>query len=148
MHQMMNYGICLKDLVPFTKNFRWKEFLYLPQWDVYVFPNLVLYDNLIRIGIKLQEIRNDLQKPIKITSGLRPKLYNKKILGATRSQHMYGSALDFVVKDYEDVAGCNILRRHLEPKLEGLNIRMEDKADAAWLHIDNLQTSGKRFFRP
>lgn len=45
----------------------------------------------------LQNIRNQFGKPIIINSGYRTPEYNKKVGGATRSQHCYGTAADIVV---------------------------------------------------
>lgn len=54
----------------------------------------------------LQKIRTHFNKPITINSAYRNVAYNKKIGGASRSQHVYGTAADIVVKDTkpEDVA--------------------------------------------
>ena len=45
----------------------------------------------------MQNIRNQFGKPIIINSGYRTPEYNKKVGGATRSQHCYGTAADIVV---------------------------------------------------
>lgn len=42
----------------------------------------------------LQDIRNHFGKPVKINSGYRTVAYNKKIGGATYSQHCRGTACD------------------------------------------------------
>jgi hypothetical protein len=46
----------------------------------------------------LQKIRTHFGKPLTINSAYRNATYNKKIGGASRSQHVYGTAADIVVK--------------------------------------------------
>ena len=48
----------------------------------------------------LQQIRDHFDKPIRIVSGLRCELRNKKVGGAKKSQHLYGNAADIQVKDF------------------------------------------------
>ena len=45
----------------------------------------------------LQNIRNHFKKPVIINSGYRTPPYNKKLDGATYSQHLYGTAADIQV---------------------------------------------------
>ena len=54
----------------------------------------------------LQKVRTHFNKPVTINSAYRNATYNKKIGGASKSQHVYGTAADIVVKDTkpEDVA--------------------------------------------
>ena len=47
----------------------------------------------------LQKIRTHFNKPVTINSAYRNATYNKKIGGASKSQHVYGTAADIVVKD-------------------------------------------------
>lgn len=42
----------------------------------------------------LQKIRYHFGKPVNINSGFRTASYNKKVGGATYSQHLYGTAAD------------------------------------------------------
>lgn len=47
----------------------------------------------------LQAIRNYFGKPVHVNSGYRTAAYNKKIGGASRSQHVVGTACDIKVTD-------------------------------------------------
>jgi len=70
-----------------SKNFKAGEFF--PKRHKY--GPVFIYEGLVG---RLQILRNQLKKPIKITSGYRPPTYNKRIGGAPRSKHMLGMAVD------------------------------------------------------
>lgn len=57
--------------------------------------NVLIDTNLITL---LQKIRDHFKKPVTINSGYRNISYNKKIGGATNSQHTKGTAADIVVE--------------------------------------------------
>ena len=46
----------------------------------------------------LQKIRSHFQSPVTVSSGYRTPGYNKKVDGATYSQHQYGTAADIQVR--------------------------------------------------
>jgi len=71
--------------VQLTKNFNLKEFMCPCCGCVKIDPELV---------IRLQMMRNELGKPIRISSGYRCKEHNKKVGGAGSSQHLKGTAAD------------------------------------------------------
>ena len=74
-----------------AKNFRLSEFICKDgSKEVIVIPELIE---------KLQKLRELLGKSITVVSGYRNSNYNKKIGGATRSQHLYGKAADIKIKD-------------------------------------------------
>lgn len=62
-------------------------------------PNDVLR-NLIELAKNLQVLRDEVKKPIKITSGYRPAQHNAKIGGASKSRHITGQAADFKIEGY------------------------------------------------
>lgn len=72
-----------------TKNFKVREFKCKDGSDV-----IFVSDELVKI---LQQIRDHFGKAVTINSAYRTPTYNKKIGGATYSQHMYGTAADIVV---------------------------------------------------
>jgi len=131
--------------IPYCDNFTWGEFLWLPRWELYCFPDENQYINIKNVALKLQQIRHIFDRPIKVTSGLRPKSYNKLIRGARSSYHMLGMAVDFQVKN----ENCDHVRAVLEQKLERLGIRMEAKPGSSWCHIDMGKPSRNgRYFKP
>lgn len=54
-------------------------------------------DNVKELAKNLQVIRDEIGKSIHVNSGYRSPSYNKKIGGATRSQHLLGNAADLRV---------------------------------------------------
>lgn len=72
-----------------SANFKIKEFVCKDGSDV-VFISMELVDIL-------QKIRNHFGKPVNINSGYRTPAYNKKVGGATYSQHLYGTGADIYI---------------------------------------------------
>ncbi len=69
-----------------SKNFKVKEFKSFDGTDtIFIAPKLVEV---------LQKVRDELGKPLVINSGYRTEAQNKKVGGATYSQHKYGTAAD------------------------------------------------------
>lgn len=137
----------LSDNVPGCDNFKWREVLWLDGVGACAMPeDQLIIDNLIHITQQLQTIRHIFNKPIIVTSGWRPMRYNKAIGGAPKSQHMLGKGLDFKVKHYD----CDIVRKQLVKYLDELDIRMEQKIGAKWIHIDSkdVEPGGRRYFIP
>lgn len=56
--------------------------------------------NIQTVMEQLEVLRVDLGVPITITSGYRTVAYNKSVGGATKSQHLCGTAADIKVKDH------------------------------------------------
>jgi uncharacterized protein YcbK (DUF882 family) len=79
-----------------TKNFSKSEF---ESKDGAEMPKEVLA-NIEKLAKFLQVIRDNTGRSITINSGYRSELYNEKIGGERKSQHLLGTAADIVVKDY------------------------------------------------
>ena len=69
----------------------------------------------------LQKIRTHFNKPVTINSAYRNATYNKKIGGATSSQHVYGTAADIVVKDTKPEVVAQYVE-FLMPKKGGIGL--------------------------
>lgn len=74
-------------------NFKVKEFACKDGSDV-----IFIAPDLIDV---LQKIRNHFGKAVHINSGYRTPAYNKKVGGATYSQHLYGTAADIRINGVE-----------------------------------------------
>ena len=138
-------SIKLDEPIPGCKFFYWYEFLYLPSWDAHVFPEHdLIRANIIKTATVLDKIRAHFNRPIKVTSGYRPKMYNDFISGATFSSHISGRAVDFQVKNRQ----ASDVRAELVKMLDDLDIRLENHS-GDWNHIDlDVNKSQSRFFKP
>jgi uncharacterized protein YcbK (DUF882 family) len=76
-----------------TENFSLDEF---KSKDGSAFPAEVV-QNLSTLAVQLQALRDEVKKPITITSGYRSKEHNLKIGGALDSYHVRGMASDIQV---------------------------------------------------
>ena len=137
--------IDINDLMPGSEHFKWREFLACPRWGVHVFPTKLQYENLLTTVLVAEAVREVINKPMVITSGLRPIAYNALIRGAKKSLHMTGEAFDFHAKGMSANTVKFVLRSHLMD----LDIRMENMPGAEWTHIDTGAPGiTGRFFNP
>jgi len=121
----------LSDSIPGARKFTWAEALFLRKWAFHAYPADDVVENIIKIALVLQMIRNFYDKRIYVHSWYRPDAYNQFVHGAPFSAHRSGLAVDFHVDGYT----CKDVRSYLEPRLEQFGIRMEDKT-MNWVHID------------
>jgi uncharacterized protein YcbK (DUF882 family) len=90
-------------------------------------------DNLNLLVDNLQVLRDELKEPIKIVSGYRTPSYNKKIGGATKSQHLLAKAADIVVRSKTPKQLAAIIEKLIAAKKikqGGLGIY------PSWIHYD------------
>lgn len=57
-----------------------------------------VFENVKELAKNLQVIRDSINMPIQINSAYRSPEYNKKVGGASKSQHLLGKAADIVVR--------------------------------------------------
>jgi len=79
-----------------TKDFKYSEFFCNG-----LQPPFKYYDNILRLAIELQKVRDIVKRPIIINSGWRTKEYNKKVGGKPNSQHLIGKAADIRIPGIE-----------------------------------------------
>lgn len=84
----------------------------------------------------LQKIRTHFNKPVTINSAYRNATYNKKIGGASKSQHVYGTAADIVVKDIKPEAVAQYVE-FLMPKKGGIGLY------STFTHVDVRTTRAR-----
>ena len=139
-----------------SKYFSVKEAIWLPQWARLAneADGLTgeIKDNLISLLIKMDNIRELLGKPVTVHCCFRPPIYNTLVKGAKNSAHLKGLAIDFSSDVTPEALGvdCNKIREILIPKLEELDIRLEDNGNLApWVHIDLYKPfNNNRYFKP
>lgn len=112
-----------------TKNFSLSEFT---SKDGAETPAKVL-KKLQILAENLQVLRDEINLPITINSGYRSPAHNAAIGGATASQHVVGTAADFVVKGIKPKAVAAIIERLIA---EGKMRQGGLKAYVSWVHYD------------
>lgn len=96
--------------------------------------------NLIDLAKNLQVLRDEVKKPIKITSGYRPAELNAKVGGATKSRHIMGQAADFKIEGYTPKQVAAIIEKLIaEGKMKqgGLGTY------STWVHYDVRGTAAR-----
>lgn len=134
--------------------FTWHEALYLPRYSVHHEPSDVEIQNIIALSTKLQEVCKYFNIPFHIDCWIRPTNvkgiennqfngtdYNALVKGATKSQHILGSAVDFLP------VGMSVddFLSKLEPLLPKFQLSAErngSKVGRNWIHLDNMQRGG------
>jgi len=79
----------------------------------------------------IQKIREHFNKPVTITSAYRSKSYNASIGGATKSQHIYGRAIDFTISG----VAIKTITDYIQKNWKELGVRGLE-LNKSWVHID------------
>lgn len=104
-----------------SANLKVKEFACKDGSDpVFISPELV------RV---VQSVRDYFKKPVHINSGYRTATYNKKVGGATYSQHLYGKAADIRISGVKPQEIANYLET-IMPEWGGIGIYIN------FVHVD------------
>lgn len=96
--------------------------------------------NLIELAKNLQVLRDEVKKPIKITSGYRPAELNAKVGGATKSRHITGQAADFKIEGYTPKQVAAIIEKLIaagKMKQGGIGTY------STWVHYDVRGTAAR-----
>ena len=92
-----------------------------------------LLPNVLDLADNLQVLRDYLGVPVKINSAYRTLEYNRKIGGATKSQHLLGKAADIVVESKSPEEVANIIKYLIS---EGKMVQGGLKAYNTFTHYD------------
>jgi uncharacterized protein YcbK (DUF882 family) len=118
-----------------TNNFNLNEF------NKHNFPlTETILRNIQELAKNLQVLRDEVKKPIKITSGFRDPSFNKKIGGATQSRHITGQAADLKIEGYTPKQVAAIIEKLIasgKMKQGGLGIYK------TWIHYDIRLTKAR-----
>ena len=112
-----------------SDNFKVKEFACNDGSDT-----VLISDELVSL---LQKIRDHFGVAVTINSGYRTSTYNKKVGGATNSQHVKGTAADIVVKGVDPLTVAQY-SEHLMPNSGGIGVYQ------TFTHVD-VRTSRSRW---
>jgi len=83
--------------------------------DGTIVPN-ELYSNMVELAKNLQVLRDELGKPVRINSAYRTPKYNKKVGGASKSQHLLCKAADIVVAGVTPLEVAETIERLIKEK--------------------------------
>jgi uncharacterized protein YcbK (DUF882 family) len=118
-----------------TNNFNLNEF------NKHNFPlTETILRNIQELAKNLQVLRDEVKKPIKITSGYRDSSFNKKIGGASQSRHITGQAADLKIEGYTPKQVAAIIEKLIasgKMKQGGLGIYK------TWIHYDIRLTKAR-----
>jgi uncharacterized protein YcbK (DUF882 family) len=118
-----------------TNNFNLNEF------NKHNFPlTETILRNIQELAKNLQVLRDEVKKPIKITSGFRDSSFNKKIGGASQSRHITGQAADLKIEGYTPKQVAAIIEKLIasgKMKQGGLGIY------STWIHYDVRGTAAR-----
>ena len=98
-------------------------------------PNIKICDNLLLLIFNvLQPLRDNLGKPIIITSGYRCEKLNRhpEINGALNSEHIRGYAVDFIVNKAKTEDVVNWVRKQ---NIKWTQLIDEHSKNTSWVHI-------------
>lgn len=125
-----------------TKNFTLNELTYSDTARTLGIKNIpaqAAINNLKALCTKvLQPLRDGLGVPIIITSGYRCPMLNKKVGGASNSQHQYGQAADICAKGKSLPAVFNYIKNFLPFD----QLLFEKSKTAQWVHV-SYRADGK-----
>ena len=108
---------------------------------IYNIPNIYTINELRRLcEYILEPIRQQIDKPIIVTSGYRSYKLNKFIGGAQNSCHVSGQAADIILYEGNKELMKLILKMVEEDKIDARTIIFEkcynNNTDCRWIHID------------
>ena len=86
---------------------------------------------------KLVRVREELGKPMVVTSGYRCEEYNEKIGGVKNSAHTKGRAADISITGMEEVDQVRLLEYAIHFNIRGLGIN--DKK-SHFIHLDDTRS--------
>lgn len=99
-------------------------------------------DNIDKLLIPLNKFRELYNHPMVVSSGWRPPSINKKIGGASHSNHCIGLACDF--KDSDGSLAKFALELDKQGKLKELGLWLENpEKTKGWVHLD-IKNRGDR----
>lgn len=96
--------------------------------------------NIQELAKNLQVLRDEVKKPIKITSGYRTPQFNLKIGGASQSRHITGQAADLKIEGLTPIYVASVIEKLIaagKMKQGGLGIYK------TWIHYDTRGTAAR-----
>lgn len=94
--------------------------------------NATVASNIDSTMWRMDEVREALGKPVRITSGYRSPAVNSRIGGSATSDHMKGLAVDFVCANMDPIDICDVI---LDAYIEFDQLIAEYRNGKRWVHI-------------
>lgn len=94
--------------------------------------NSTVASNIDNTMWRMDEVREALGKPVRITSGYRSHAVNSRIGGSATSDHLKGLAVDFVCANMDPIDICEVI---LEADIELDQLIAEYHNGKRWVHI-------------
>lgn len=110
----------------------------LPTWDI--------IDNLNRLALFLDDMRDAYGKPIYVSSGFRCVELNKALKGSSTSVHPLGWAVDLYVKGGKKAmdAFTKWVEDYLADKMFDQLLKESNSAGGYWLHFGLFNGKGQQ----
>lgn len=124
-----------------SPNITWAELLHFSGKHYRPPANSVVVNNLMQIANLAQGLRDRFGKPITIRSGYRDPVTNKRVGGASQSQHVQGNAIDLAIPGHRPIDLYNALNSSWKGGLAYSN-------SMDFLHIDRRQDGNARWVYP
>lgn len=122
-----------------SDNFTLEEFINSPtaqKYNIDNTPSEQVKNNIITLVTNiLQPIRNEWEKPIRVTSGYRCKALNDKVKGSKTSQHLTGDAADITVGSPQENKKLFHLIVDMAQQKKIVYGQLIDEYGYRWLHI-------------
>lgn len=148
-----------------SRHFTVRHAIWLPSWKRLATRDDGLNEDakaaLVQFFAIMDEVKGVLGLPIVVHCAFRPVEYNKLVGGAPSSMHIARrlasgalvAACDFSAELTGATPGgqaCDRIRKRLLLDLDRLGLRMENKPESEWVHLDNKPAPGPgwRYFKP
>lgn len=106
---------------------RQKSIENLPSWEV--------VNNLLELGLFLDDIRKEWGSGIKVTSGYRNEKLNNAVGGVKNSRHMSGDAADIYPSNNDFTGFVKFLKTYMADKSYDQCIIEKNSKGGRWVHV-------------
>lgn len=96
--------------------------------------------NIITLARNLQVLRDELKRPITITSGYRSPSHNASVKGAKNSRHLVGDAADIKVQGMTPRQVADVIERLIK---DGRMLEGGIGVYKTWVHYDTRGTRSR-----
>lgn len=89
---------------------------------------------------QLQEIRDEMKRPLKISSGVRCEKHNQKVSSTGKNgPHVHRKAVDIIIAGADALRLIDVARKH---GMSGIGISQRGPHSKRFIHMDSLTPDG------